>query len=132
MRRASMIAAVLALLLGGQVVRHFTQSNPSDAPGCQGLADYRTAMFRAERDYLDDITEDGVPAGEEPVTYSSAAWHTIAEDTLSLQTALNAITPPPWAAGFHEVVIARERISEQISASVAEGGVTAGMPFLLE
>lgn len=118
--------AVVLLLLVGAVVNGATAE---DAKGCEGLSDYRAAMFKAGRDYLDSRGKDGIETGRDPFTYSSDDWTKIADHALAYQKALKDIDPPEWAAPWHQAQIESIGLLEQMSRAVAEDGIFAVIAF---
>lgn len=93
-----------------------------DAPGCEGLAVYRDAMYAVGR-YLNDTSEDaGLTDGRNTQTYSSDDWTTYADIALEVQHRLKAITPPAFAADYHQTMIETFGLLEQIGRAAAKNG----------
>lgn len=93
-----------------------------DAPGCEGLAVYRDEMYSVGR-YLNDASADaGLDDGPSLLTYSSDDWTAYADITLKAQRQLKAITPPAFAADYHQTLIEMFGLLEQIGRTAANNG----------
>lgn len=127
MRRS--LVLLTALLLFGVGVTVTGSTAATDAPGCEGLSAYRVAMFRLW------TTDDGTPvpsAGlkdRDPRTLSSDEWLEIADAALTYQRALRAITPPSFAAAWHQALIESAGLVESMSRSIAKDGIMAAYVY---
>lgn len=122
MKRLGLIAGVLVLLFA--VGAFAMQGRAKDAEGCDGLSVYRTEMFAAATAYGKRMDEHGL-TGRAVLSLSSDDWRNFADDALAYQRDLKAITPPEWAASWHETQIAYAGMAEQVAALAAESGPLA-------
>jgi len=122
MKRLGLIAGVLVLLVA--VGAFAMQGSAKDATGCDGLSTYRQEMIAAARSYGERMAEDGLH-GRAIMSLSSDDWRNFAENALAYQRDLKAITPPSWAASWHETQIAYAGMAEQVAALAAESGPLA-------
>jgi len=93
---AIMLGALIGALLYATV-----GTSAKDAEGCEGLSDYRIAMLKAGHEYVDTLTEDGIPPSRDVLTYSSDDWNDLADDVVTMQIALKAIPAPEWVKEWH-------------------------------
>lgn len=121
------LALVVLLVLSGAMLQSNVQAK--DAPGCDGLASYRAAMFKAGRDYLASLDKDSIPVSRSPITYSSDDWTALANDALAYQRAMKKIAPPDFAKDWHQAQIEKDGLVQQLAATAASSGVLATIAF---
>ena len=108
----------------------FMQTSAAQDPaGCEGMSAYREAMITTGQVYVDTLEEDGILPGRDPLTYSSAEWEMLAENTAAWQKALKSIEPPAWAVDWHQTQIELAGLQEQLGIAAAGSGVVATLPF---
>lgn len=127
LRRLSVLLVVAALFAGAVAVQ---VTAAEDAKGCEGLSDYRVAMFKIGRDYLEKI-ESEVPNWQqrEATSYSTDEWRSISEAALEAQRAIKDLDPPTWAEAWHDLQIERWGMVEQMTKTVASDGIMAAIAF---
>jgi hypothetical protein len=86
-------------------------------------------MFAAGRAYLEALENDGMPTSRDILTYSSDDWTVLAGHLGNHQKELKAIAPPPWASEWHQKVIERAGLGEQMAKMVATGGIFLAIGF---
>ena len=71
MRNTRTLAIAITILIGmfGGWFLATQTVEAEDTKGCEGLADYRVAIFKAGRDYLKALDEDGIPGSRDIFTY---------------------------------------------------------------
>lgn len=121
------VLAILAVLAGAVFAP--SRSAAEDAPGCEGLGDYRAEMFKAGRDFLALLDERGVSLSKDPFSYSTDDWIAYAESSLEFQRDLKEITPPAWAAEWHQAKVDLAAIAEQLGKAAEKDGVLAVLMF---
>jgi hypothetical protein len=129
--RSTAVAVILTLIISSGVgwFAWNQTSEANDATGCEGLADYRVAMFKIGRAYLKALDEDGIPLSRDSLTYSTEEWTTFAEDTLQFQRDLTSINPPVWASSWHELQVERTSLQAQLAKAIATAGISATAAF---
>lgn len=95
-------------------------SSADDAPGCDGLAEYREAMLSLPLP---------IEADDNAFTMSSSDWLAYAESSLEFHDLLADVTPPEWAADWHEARLDAFGFREQLGRMVAENGVMVLLGF---
>ena len=118
---------VIALIVAGGFVA--TSANAKDAKGCEGLADYRVAMFKVGRSYLEANADDGIPFDRDPLTFSSDDWADAASNALQFQRDIKSVTPPNWAMPWHVLKIEFAGLVEQAFRAISTGGILMSAGF---
>lgn len=132
MRSARIAAVAITIVLGvcgGLFAAHVTDGSGDDTKGCEGLGDYRAAMFKAGRDYLKALDDDRIPVSRDITTFSSDDFVVLADDALDYSRVMKGIIPPSFAATWHQVKIERLGIVEQIGRAAAQGGLFVALAF---
>jgi hypothetical protein len=128
-KRFALIVLVMIGLVGGVGIASRPADAAKDAPGCEGLAAYRVAMFKAGKDYLASLDRDSIPVSRSPITYSSDDWTALAKDALDYQRAVKKITPPEFAKGWHQAQVEKDGLIQQLATTAASSGVLAAIAF---
>lgn len=126
--RARMVAALAVLLLVGSLIGSL-HASAEDAKGCEGLAPYRAKMTIAGNTYARKLADIGYTEDREILSYSSQEWVAIADATLEAQTRYKKITPPPFAQAYHDNLIAKLGLIEQLGRAIADNGPFAALVF---
>lgn len=124
-------AAVLLVVLGFGLTVASRGTTASDKPGCEGLGEYRKAMFVAGRSYIESA-EKFAPGWQarEVTSFSSDEWTGFADAALQMQRDLKDITPPPWAKSWHDLQVARSGFSEQVFRTIVRDGLLVAAALL--
>lgn len=117
MKRLALVLPVIAAL-----VFFAMPSRADDAPGCEGLAEYREAMFAAAEPLP-------MQADDNPLTMSSSDWLAYAESSLAFHDRLSEVEPPEWAAEWHVVRLDITGMQEQIGRAAAKEGAFVILGF---
>lgn len=125
MRRTIAAAALVAVLLAGSLFS--ITADAKDAKGCEGLADYRAAMFQLWRH---DGDGRSIMQDRDPLTLSSDDWLLVAETALEYQRALKKIEVPDFAADWHQARIEAIGLAEQMSRAIAKDGFLVALAFV--
>ncbi len=129
MRTRIVALLIVFVLIAGAAVAPGSTSAAKDAPGCEGLAVYRAAIFAAGHDLNAKLVAQGIPPIRDRATYSSSDWTSYAQDAGDYQTALKTIAPPAFAAAWHQAKIEHTGLLQQISLTVAKSNVLAISAF---
>lgn len=99
---------------------------------CDGLGDYRKAMFEAGRHYLKAVSDDGIDIDANPMTLSSDDWQALAEDELQYQREIRDVTPPEWAKTWHDLKVQYAGFVQQLDLTAATSGIIAASAMVDE
>ena len=124
MKRLLMALVVLAVVLVPGSVR------AGDAPGCEGLEQFRADIMPIGEKWADDLKALGVSDLDwDPLTMSSDDWQDYADIALSANRELKGIDTPDWAADWMAVQLDTTALQEQIGKAAAAGGSLAIIAF---
>src|SRR5680860_185415 len=98
---------ISALFLATAGIALLQEATAQDAQGCDGFSEYRDAMIELGTEYVAALDEDGILPDRDPMTYSSADWDSLAENSALWQEALKTVEPPDWAGSWHQTQIER-------------------------
>lgn len=133
MRRIALLLLLVVPLVVG-LLRWLPPATAGDAPGCEGLTTYRAAMLAAGQEFLRAFDDDGYSfaaiESDQVLTYSSDDWTAMADHFLALNRELRDITPPDWAAEWHDLRIQHMGLLEQTLRAIATGGILMGWAFV--
>jgi hypothetical protein len=132
--RSRIIAVVLLalLLIAGKVSAATPTPNGSqaaDAPGCEGLSAYQTAMLQIGRTYAQELREIGFGDDTDVTTLSSDDWSALADVVLEINRAIRAIGAPEWIDPWHQVTIDELGLIEQMALAASSSGLFATILF---
>ena len=122
LRRVGIGAGVVALFAAMVVIGWLASASAEDAPGCDGLSDYREAMM--------PLAPGGYWQDRDPLTISSDEWAEFAEAAVAYQRALRDITPPLWAEEWHQIRVEFVGLAEQVGKAVSTGGIFLALGFV--
>lgn len=122
MRRFLCVVTMISLLSALPISGRFTAAQ---TPECFGFDAYREEMFVAGLAFVADLQANGVGPHGILQEFSSADWTAFGEVNLRLRDALSAISPPIWAAPWHEVTVTRYGLIGEVSDAAAKGGYGA-------
>ncbi|MCG3176901.1 MAG: hypothetical protein MOGMAGMI_01865 [Candidatus Omnitrophica bacterium] len=121
-RVAASAAVVLALVV------LVLPSSADDAPGCEGLGEYREAMLEAAEPMVAFLDETGIVSAS-PLTISSNIWLAFSEEARAFNERLLEIEPPEWAVEFHRLQLDTTGMQEQSAKAIVESGPMAVLIF---
>jgi hypothetical protein len=100
-----------------------------DAPGCEGLEQFRADIMPIGEKWADELDNANLGPSRSPITFSSDDWTTYAGIALSANKALKTVDAPDWLEDWLQVRIEATGIQEQIGKAAAEGGVFVILGF---
>lgn len=127
--RALIPVAILIGLLVGIGTYAVVETDAKDAEGCEGLRDYRAAMFKAGHNYQEANKEDGIDISSDPFLLSSDDFTNLADNILQFHRDLKAIEPPEFAAPWHQLEVDGTALGEQAFRAIAIGGLLVMLGF---
>lgn len=124
------ILAGVLLIVAAAVAVFALPSSADDAPGCDGLAEYRDAMFAAADPMVEYMTESGISSPAfNPLTLSSSDWSAYADEALAFHDRIAEVEPPAWATDWHALKLDMTGAQEQVGRAAATGGVMVAIGF---
>lgn len=101
-----------------------------DAPGCEGLEQFRADLFPIGEKWADELDAIGIGGADwSPATLSSDDWQTYADVSLEIHRELKEVNPPDWAADWLEVRIDSTALQEQVGKAAADAGFMVILGF---
>jgi hypothetical protein len=122
MRRLLLVLVVALLVMPGVSL---LRADAKDAPGCDGLGEYRAELFAVGSDYYSALADGFIDVTAASETYSTDDWSVIADASLQLQRDLKAIDPPEWIREWHVKQITQVGGLQQVASTAVESGVFA-------
>lgn len=105
-------------------------SRANDAPGCEGLAEFREAIMPIGERWAEAQAAIGIGGPDwSPATLSSDDWVAYADLSLSRNRELKEIDAPEWLADWLDVRIDSTALQEQLGKAAAEGGFLVLLAF---
>lgn len=123
MKRVVMALALLAVVLVPSGAR------AGDAPGCEGLEQFRADIMPIGERWADALTDAHLGAAREVTTFSSDDWTVYAGIALSVNKELKTVDAPDWLDAWLQVRIESTGLQEQIGKAAAEGGMFVILGF---
>lgn len=121
---------VLAGLIVAVLVLSPLPTNAADAPGCEGLEQFRADLFPIGERWADELQAIGIHGADwDPLTLSSDDWRTYADISLEIHRDFLDVTAPEWAADWLQVRVDGTALQEQIGKAVADGGILLVLGF---
>jgi hypothetical protein len=130
MKQIAGVIGMLALIatLVGHTASARQNSNSISAASCEGLVAYAAAMLKAGTVWADAMKQERF-FERDATTFSNPEWITFAEIYEALQTAIKQITPPPFAAGWHQTQVEAMGLRSSFARTVATNGLFAALAF---
>lgn len=119
---------LIALVLVVALVAPFG-STAKDAPGCDGLEQFRADLMPIGQRWADALNDAGLSSDRDVLTYSSDDWRTLAGIALTYGRELRTIDAPDWLNDWLQLQIQSAGIKEQVAIAVADGGMFAILGF---
>ena len=123
MRATLLIIVTLALLSGGPIGVRARQATPA-AEVCAGIETYGDAIVAAAAP-LGTFMHETRLAERDLATFSRAEWQAFAGAAEAVQTALDAINPPPAVAPWHEAQVEQFGFQAEFGRTMATEGLLA-------
>jgi hypothetical protein len=123
MRTTLLIIATLALLSGTPIGGRARQATPA-ADACVGVDAYGDAIVAAGAP-LGAFMQETRIAERDLASFSRAEWRAFAEAAEAVQTALEAIDPPPAVKTWHEAQIEQFGFQSTFGRTMATEGLLA-------
>jgi hypothetical protein len=123
MRTTLLIIATVALLAGAPIVVRAGQATPA-AAACVGVDAYGDAIVAAGAPLGAFMRETRI-AERDLASFSRAEWRAFAEAAEAVQTALEAIDPPPAVKPWHEAQIEQFGFQSAFGRTMASEGLPA-------
>lgn len=120
---------VLAGLIVAVLVLSPLDVRATDAPGCEGLEQFRADIMPIGERWANALTDAHLGPSREVTTYSSDDWTTFAGIALSVNKELKTIDTPDWLQDWVLVRIESTGLQEQIGKAAAEGGMFVILGF---
>lgn len=121
---------VLTGLIVAVLVLSPLPANGADAPGCEGLEQFRADLFPIGERWADELEAIGVSdINWDPLAMSSDDWQAYADGALAAHRGLEQIQAPDWVAEWMAVQLDTTALQEQIGKAAAAGGSLAIIAF---
>lgn len=123
MRKGCQVQRFLAIALVAMAMCLPAGAHAGDAPGCEGLEQFRAEIMPIGEQWADDLAALGITDPDwSPITMSSDDWLAYADIALAAHRALKTVDAPEWLAEWVAVQIDTTALQEQIGKAAASGG----------
>jgi hypothetical protein len=119
---------LLIVVLASRAVSANPSTSATPAASCEGLDAYAAAMLKAGTVWADAMKQERF-FERDIQTFSNPEWIIFAEISEALQTAIKQITPPPFAAAWHQTQIEALGLRSSFARTVATNGLFAALAF---
>ncbi len=120
--------AIVVLVLAVSVLAPVTV-HAEDAPGCEGLAQFRADIMPVGERWGQALIDAHLDPSRSPATFSSDDWLTYAEIALDANKGLKTVDAPGWLTDWLQVRIESTGLQEQIGKAAAESGMLIILGF---